>query len=197
MTALIAQTGTAAVAAYGIVDRYAQIVWLPTVAIGTTVETVVGQNLGDGRRDRAHRTIYLAIGLLVGLFILVGAVSVWFAHPLINIFVTGTGSAAVVHYGVEYLSIVAPTWAFMAIFHVANGGFCGAGATRLSMVLNIATQWGLRIAVAALFVIGLGFDAIGVWYAIAISNVVAAVVGGAVFLRGHWSVNPVGNEAGT
>lgn len=193
LTALVAQTGSAAVAAYGIADRYAQVVWLPTIAMGATVETVVGQNLGDGRRDRAHRTIYLATGLLVGIFILISAVSIWLARPLIGIFVTGTGSAAVVRYGVEYLHIVAPTWALMAIFHVANGGFCGAGATRLSMVLNVTTQWGFRAAVATVFVVGLGFNAIGIWYAIAISNVIAAIVGGAVFLRGRWSTNITGD----
>ncbi len=187
LTALVAQTGTAAVAAYGIVDRYALIVWFPTVAMGMTVETVVGQNLGDGHRERAHRIVYLATGLLVGTFLLAGAVSTWFARPLVGVFVTGAGSAAVIRYGAEYLRIVAPTWALMAVFHVANGGFCGAGATRLSMVLNVATQWGFRAVVAAALVVGLGFDATGVWYAIALSNAVAAVAGGTVLLRGRWS----------
>ncbi len=50
MTALLATVSTDAVAAYGIGTRFISLVWLPTVAMGMSVETVVGQNLGNGRQ---------------------------------------------------------------------------------------------------------------------------------------------------
>ncbi len=194
MTALIAFTGTAAVAAYGIGDRYTSLVWLPTVAMGMAVETVVGQNLGKGRSDRARRTVYFAIGILAAAFLVVGGLTVLFARPLVSLLITGEGSDAVVRYEVEYLRIAAPTWAIVVVFHMMNGAFCGAGSTRLSMALNVGTQWGLRAVVAAILVLGVGLGASGVWYGIAVSNVVAAVLGSIFFFRGDWLTGAVEDD---
>lgn len=189
MTALIAHTSTDAVGAYGIGDRYQSLVWLPTVAMGMAVETVVGQNLGNAKPNRARRTVYFAVALVGVLFLAVSVVTVWFARPIVSLFITGEGSAAVIRHGTDFLRIVAPTWVFMATFHLMNGGFCGAGLTRLSMVLTILTQWGLRVAIAAVLMVGIGLNATGAWYGIALSNVVAVIVGTAVFLWWHWTGN--------
>lgn len=191
MTALIAFTGTDAVAAYGIGDRYQSLVWLPTVAMGMAVETVVGQNLGTAKPDRARRTVYLAIALVGVLFLVISALTMWFARPIVGLFITGEGSEAVIRHGADFLRIVAPTWVLMATFHLMNGGFCGAGLTRLSMLLTISTQWGLRAVIAAVLILGIGLNATGAWYGIALSNVVAIIVGSAVFLRGYWTENVI------
>lgn len=187
LTALLAHAGTAAVAAYGVADRYALVVWLPTVAVGMAVETAVGQNLGRGRRDRAERAVRLAVLALVVASLAAAALSVAFARPIVALFVTGPGADAVVRDGAAYLRIVAPTWALMAVFHVVNGALCGAGATRLSMTLTVGAQWGLRAAVAAVLMLGLGLGAAGAWYGITLSNVVAALVGGYVLYSDRWA----------
>jgi putative MATE family efflux protein len=195
MTALVALIGTDAVAAYGIGNRYMRLVWFPTVAMGMAVETVVGQNLGDNRLDRAHRTVYLAIAMLATVALLISGLTIWFARPIMDLFITGEGSAAVIRHGIDYLRIIAPTWVLMTVYHMMNGAFCGAGATRLSMILNISTQWGLSAAIAAVLVLVGGFGATGVWYGIALSNVIAVVVGSAIFVRGHWSRDSLENNA--
>lgn len=194
MTALIALTGTDAVAAYGIGNRYQSLVWLPTVAMGMAVETVVGQNLGNAKPDRARRTVYFAVGLSGAIFLSISVLTVWFARPIVSLFITGEGSAAVIRHGVDFLWIVAPTWVLMATFHLMNGGFCGAGLTRLSMVLTISTQWGLRIAIAAVLVLVTGLNATGAWYGIALSNIVAVTVGTAVFLWRPWTENIIEDD---
>lgn len=194
MTALIALTGTDAVAAYGIGDRYQSLVWLLTVAMGMAVETVVGQNLGTAKPDRARRTVHLAVAVVGTIFLVISALTVWFARPIVSLFITGEGSAAVVRHGVDFLRTVAPTWILMATFHLMNGGFCGAGLTRLSMVLTISTQWGLRAVIAAVLILGIGLNATGAWYGIALSNVVAVIVGTAVFLWGRWTENIIEDD---
>ncbi|MFC6964011.1 MATE family efflux transporter [Halocatena marina] len=189
MTALAALAGANAVAAYGIGNRFTTLVWFPTIAMGMAVETMVGQNLGNSRPDRARRTVYVAIALFATIFIGISAATVWFAQPIVNLFITGQEADAVVRHGVDYLRIIAPTWAIMAAFHIMNGAFYGAGSTELSMALGVGTLWGMRATIAIGLVVVVGFGATGVWYGIALSNVIAAIAGTVFFVRGRWSEN--------
>lgn len=189
MTALVATVGTDAVAAYGIGNRFVSLVWLPTVAMGMAVETVVGQNLGSDRPDRARRTVYIAIAILGTAFLVASALTVWFARPIVGLFITGPESDAIVGHGATFLRVVAPTWVVMASYHMMNGAFYGSGSTRMAMGIGVTTLWGVRAVVAVLAVVVLGLGAIGAWYAIALSNVTAAIAGAIFFFRGRWLEN--------
>ncbi|CCQ34412.1 phosphonopyruvate decarboxylase protein [Halorhabdus tiamatea SARL4B] len=196
MTALIATVGTDAVAAYGIGNRFVSLVWLPTVAMGMSVETVVGQNLGAGHRDRARRTVYVAIAILAAAFLLVGAVTFVYARPIVGLFITGPDAATIVDHGATFLRVVTPTWLAMASYHMMNGAFYGSGSTRLAMGVGVTTLWGARAAFAALFVLVLSLGAIGAWSAIALSNVTAAIVAAIVFFRGDWLADVISDAGG-
>lgn len=196
MTALVAIVGPNAVAAYGIGGRFGSIVWLPMVGMGMAVETVVGQNLGAGEKARARRTVYLASGILVGAFLVAGALIVAYAEPIVALFVTGADAPPVVDLGADLLRIVAPTYAIMATFHMMNGAFHGAGSTRLSMGLGLTTLWGFRAAVATTLIVGLGMGAVGAWYGIAASNVVSALAAAVFFYRGRWLDDVIDHDDG-
>lgn len=195
MTALIATVGTDAVAAYGIGNRFISLVWLPTVAMGMSVETVVGQNLGRGRRDRARRTVYVAIAILATAFLIAAAFTVWFARPIVGVFITGPEAGQIVSHGATFLRIVAPTWVVMASYHMMNGAFYGAGSTRMAMGIGVTSLWGVRALAAILLVLVLGLGASGAWYAIALSNVTAAIVGALFFFRGGWLEDVLGDDS--
>ena len=186
MTALIATVGTDAVAAYGIGNRFVSLVWLPTVAMGMSVETVVGQNLGSGRRERARRTVYVAIALLASTFLVASVVTVHFARPIVGVFVVGPAADAIVGHGATFLRIVAPTWVIMASYHMMNGAFYGSGSTRMAMGIGVTTLWGVRALTAISLVLVVGLGASGAWYAIAFSNVTAAITAAFFFFRGRW-----------
>jgi len=185
MTVLIALVGDNAVAAYGVGGRFGTIVWLPMVGMGMAVETVVGQNLGAGRRDRARRVVYHASAILVAAFLVVSVVATLYARPIVGLF-AGTSSGPVADHVVTFIHIVAPTYAVMAVFHMMNGAFHGAGATRLSMVLGLTTLWGFRAALAAILITVVGLGAVGAWYGIAASNVVSTLAATVCFLHGGW-----------
>lgn len=153
------------------------------------VETVVGQNLGTGRRKRARRTVYIAIAILGGTFLIAGTLTIWFARPIIGLFITGPGADAIISHGARFLRIVAPTWIIMVSYHMMNGAFYGSGSTRMALGIGVTTLWGVRAVVAILAVIVFSLDAIGAWYAIALSNTTAAIAGGIFFFRGRWLEN--------
>lgn len=197
MTALIATVGTDAVAAYGIGNRFILLVWLPTVAMGIAVETVVGQNLGSDRRDRDRRTVYVAIAILASAFTVASAGTVWFARPIVGVFVTGPEADPIISHGATFLRIVAPTWVVMASYHMMNGAFYGSGSTRMAMSIGITTLWGVRALVAVLLVLVVSLGASGAWYAIALSNVTAAITGAIFFFRDDWLEDVLADDSTT
>lgn len=197
MTALIATIGTDAVAAYGIGNRFISLVWLPTVAMGMAVETVVGQNLGSGRRDRARRTVYIAIAILASAFLFASAGTVWFARPIVGVFVTGPEADPIISHGATFLRIVAPTWVVMASYHMMNGAFYGSGSTRMAMGIGVTTLWGVRALVAVLLVLVVSIGVSGAWYAIALSNITAAIAGAIFFFRDDWLEDVLADDSTT
>jgi putative MATE family efflux protein len=197
ITALIATISTDAVAAYGIGTRFISLVWLPTVAMGTAVETVVGQNLGNNHRSRARRTVFIAIAILGVAFLLAGVLTIWFARPIVGLFLTGPEAEtdAIINHGATFLRIVAPTWIVMVSYHMMNGAFYGSGSTRMAMGIGVTTLWGVRIVGAILAILVFSVGATGAWYAIALSNVTAAIVGAIFFFRGRWLDNVLEDDS--
>jgi Na+-driven multidrug efflux pump len=105
------------------------MVVLPALGLARGVETVVGQNLGANQRDRAVAGVRAAVGLVVAAFALLSVLVYVFAGPVIDLFVTGTGSAAVIAAGEAYLRTVGVTYLFLGVFYVMQGGFRGSGRT--------------------------------------------------------------------
>ncbi|MFQ3476787.1 MATE family efflux transporter [Halonotius sp. F2-221B] len=196
LTALVAITSVEAVAAYGIGTRVTSMVVLPALGLARGVETVVGQNLGANQRDRAVAGVRAAIGLIVAAFAVFSVIVYVFAGPIMDIFVTGTGSAAVIAVGTEYLEIVGVTYVFLGVFYVIQGGFRGSGRTRLALLFAFVGYIVLRSLLAYLFAVPLALGATGIWYGEAASNVLMAAAVGAYFLRGTWTGRVVDDDAG-
>ncbi len=186
LTALVAIAGSEAVAAYGIGSRVTSMVILPAVGLARGVETVVGQNLGAQQVERAKRGVHAAVGIVVGCFALFSVGVYLFADQIINVFITGTGSATVVGIGSEYLRIVGFSYIFLGVFYVVQGGFRGSGNTRLALVFAFIGYIVLRSVFAVVFSLGLDMGATGIWYGEAVANVLMALLVAAFFMRGTW-----------
>ncbi|WP_435153564.1 MATE family efflux transporter [Haladaptatus sp. DFWS20] len=191
LTALVALAGTDAVAAFGIGNRLTSLVFLPALGLAQGTETVVGQNLGAEKTARAKRAVHLATGIIVAVLAVVGIVAYVFAEPITNVFISGEGAEAVVEIGGDYLRIVGPTFFGIGIFRIISGGFRGSGSTRVAMVLSILSLWVFRLPPAYALVEWYDMGSTGIWYGIALSNVLTAVVAVAWFLRGTWTESVV------
>ncbi|MFB6353573.1 MAG: MATE family efflux transporter [Halobacteriales archaeon] len=187
MTALVALASQEAVAAYGIGNRLTSLVFLPALGLARGTETVVGQNLGADQVDRARRAVFAAVGLVAVLLAAVSVGAYWFAEPITAVFITGENADVVVAVGADYLRIVGLTFAFLGAFRIVQGGFRGSGSTRTAMALSILALLVFRVPPAYALVTWFDMGATGVWYGIAVSNVVILVVAIAWFLRGTWT----------
>jgi putative MATE family efflux protein len=184
------------VAAFGIGSRLLSLVFLPAMGLAKGTETVVGQNLGAEKPERAERGVFYTATIIAVAMALVSVVAYVFAEPIVSVFITGDQSAEVVQVGVDYLHIIAPTFAFMGVFRIVNGGFRGAGSTRTAMMFSLLSLWGLRLPPAIYLVTQMGWDQTAVWYSIAFANVAAVFVAGAWFMRGTWKDNVVDQTRG-
>lgn len=195
LTALVAFTGQEAVAAYGIGTRLTSLVFLPALGLARGTETVVGQNLGAGQKDRAKNAVYAATILIAVVLFFVSILAIVFARPITAIFITGENANIVIDIGAEYIRIVGLTFVFLGTFRIVQGGFRGSGSTRTAMVFSLLALVVFRVPPAYVLVEWYDWGATGVWYGIAFSNIVIFVLAGLWFLRGTWATTVIAQDA--
>jgi putative MATE family efflux protein len=187
LTALVAIAGDPAVAAYGIGSRLTSLVFLPAMGLARGTETMVGQNLGADQPGRAKRAVYASSALTAVVLAGVSVVAYLYGTSIVSVFITGENAGAVVDIGTDYLRIVGVSFAFLGVFRVVQGAYRGSGSTRAAMVFAVLGLLVIRVPTAYGLLSWTDLGASGVWYAIAVSNVLVVVMAGAYFLRGTWT----------
>ena len=83
---IVARYGTYAIAAYGIGLRLQMMVLMPGFSLGNAAGTLIGQNLGAKKPDRAERSGWAATGIYMVIMLVVGFLFFVFAATIIKIF---------------------------------------------------------------------------------------------------------------
>jgi putative MATE family efflux protein len=175
--------GPAAVAGYTIALRILIFAILPAWGLCNATATLVGQNLGARRPQRAEHAVW-ATGFVNLMFLsLVGLVFVIFAEPLIQLF---SKDPEVISQGSSALRMISYGFVFYAYGLVLTQAFNGAGDTLTPTWISFATYWVFQIPLAYCLALPLGFGATGVFAAIPISETFRAVVCVVLFRRGKW-----------
>src|SRR5690606_37426107 len=94
----------------------------------------------------------------------------------------------VVQYGVDSLKIICLGYVFYAYGMVISQAFNGAGDTKTPTLLNFICFWLLQIPMAYLLGITWNIGPNGVFWAVAISESILAVMGIYVFRLGKWKL---------
>jgi putative MATE family efflux protein len=185
---IIGRFGTAAVAGYTVAIRIVIFALLPSWGMSNAAATLVGQNLGAGKPQRAERSVWIT-GFSNMVFLgLVTIVFIVFAEPMIRIF---TDDPAVVPYGVDCLRFISYGYIFYAYGMVMVQAFNGAGDTFTPTIINLGCYWLFQIPLAYTLALPAGFGARGVFLAITIAESTLAVVGMLAFRRGRWKERKV------
>jgi putative MATE family efflux protein len=180
---IVSRFGANVLAGYGIAFRVVMFALLPSWGLGNAAATLVGQNLGGRRPERAEQAVWRAA--LYNFFFLgaVGALLVIFASDVVRLF---SPVPEVVAAGGRCLRIVSAGFLFYAYGMVVTQAFNGAGDTRTPMLINLVCFWLWEIPAAKILAGPLGFGASGVFFAIAAAFSLVAVLGVATFRRGRW-----------
>ena len=198
LTAIVVQFTPEVVAAYGLGNRLTSLVFLPAMGLGRATNTMVGQNLGARKPDRAERAVWLAARTGAGVMVLIGAVTFLFADAAVGVFLgTGTASAArTVELGAAYLRIRAVEFGFIGVLQVVLGAYRGAGNTKTALAFSLFALWVGRIPIVYYLAFVRGWAETGVWVGMAAGQMLGAVAAAAWFTRGTWKRTVVAGGAG-
>jgi putative MATE family efflux protein len=175
--------GANAVAGYSLAIRIILFVLMPSWGICSAAATLVGQNLGAKKPDRAERAVWLA-GLYNMTFLTaVGVVFFTAARPLVGLF---RPEAAVIPIAVTCLQYVSLGYPFYAWGMTMEQAFNGAGDTVTPTWINFFCYWVLQLPMAWYLANRAGLGPRGVYLGICVAESVLAVVAVIFFRRGAW-----------
>jgi putative MATE family efflux protein len=180
---IVAYFGATAVAGYTVAMRIIVVTILPSWGMANAAATLVGQNLGADKPERAEKSVWIA-GYANAVFLgLVTVVFLILAEPMIRFF---TDDADVVRAGVACLRIVSYGYVFYAYGMVLTQSFNGAGDTLTPTWINLACYWAFQLPLAYALSLWAKWEAHGVFWAITIAESTLALVAMWAFRRGKW-----------
>jgi Na+-driven multidrug efflux pump len=185
---ILGQIDKEVVAGYTIAIRIVIFCLLPSWGMANAAATLVGQNLGAGKPDRAERSAIRA-GFFNMFFL--GAIAIiclFGAGGLVGFF---TQDPEVVKSGSMALRIIAGGYVFYGWGMILTQAINGAGDTFTPTLLNFVFFWLIEIPLAWLLAINLDWGETGVYWTIIIAESGMALAAFWVFKKGKWKTTQV------
>ena len=180
---IVSTFGAAALAGYTIAIRIVVFVILPSWGLSNAAATLVGQNLGAGKPDRAETSVWRT-GFYNMLFLGgVGVILIMFAEPAVRLF---THDPEVIPLAASCLRILSYGNIGYAYGMVMLQAFNGAGDTITPTWVNLFGFWFLEIPLAYWLAIPMNLRSKGVFFSIVIAEGSIALAGILLFRRGRW-----------
>ncbi|MEM2880219.1 MAG: MATE family efflux transporter [Candidatus Bathyarchaeia archaeon] len=152
---------------------------------------MIGQSLGAEKTERAKEVAWKAT-MLIFLLIMAGATAIYpFRRNIADIFADDIN---IINETDFFLQTLLPTLPFFGLFAVALSIGRGSGHTFFPTILGIFRLWGLRVALGYFFAFTLGTGSLGIWLAIAISNLIGGVIAVLWIKNGSWAKAIIKNK---
>jgi putative MATE family efflux protein len=185
---ILSTFGSAALAGYTIAIRIVVFALMPAWGLANAGATLVGQNLGAQKPDRAEAAVRIATRLNAILLGIVGAVFVIFAYPLVSLFASDPETLT---YGARALWIVSLAFPLYAAGMCFESAFNGAGDTWTPTRLNFFCFWLGQVPLAWILAEVVGLGAHGVFISVPVSFSVLALWSAVLFKRGRWKLQKI------
>ena len=185
---IVALYGSAPIAAYTIALRLIEFAFLPAWGLGNAAATLVGQNLGAARPDRAEKSVWRASRYNAIFMGVLGLASVVLAPQIVGLF---SSEAEVVRIGTSCIQILGIGYPMYAVGMIVIQALNGAGDTYTPSVLNFICFWMLQIPLAYWLAEPTGFGPNGVFISLIVAESILTVLGVLVFRRGKWKTQDV------
>ena len=183
MVRIMSEFGSEALAGYTIAVRIFMFTFMPSWGLSNAAATLVGQNLGAKKPERAEKSVWISGFANMAFMALVSVVYLVFNEELMRIF---TDEPAVIATGAKCLQVVSYGYLFYAWGMVMPQAFNGAGDTLTPTKVNFVCFWLMQIPIAYTLALTMGWGETGVFWAIVISETAVAFITIALFRRGKW-----------
>ncbi len=183
LTPLVAGFGTAVVAAYGVSIQFFAFGIMVLVGIGLGLSSLIGHNLGSGKKERAKETADKSILLGMATMTVFGVICFLFARVFMGMFFD---TAPAVAYGTEILKIFAVGFPFFGAYIMLESIHSGVGLNTPYMIIATIHSWGFQLLPALVFTQLLTYDQTAIWWALSISGVLSSAIFYLYYRRGRW-----------
>ena len=185
---ILAGFGDEVLAGYAIGIRVIIFALLPSWGMSNAAATMVGQNLGAGKPERAEAAVWRA-GFYNMLFLGgIGLVFIVTAPWLVAFFTTDPEP---LRWGINCLRIVSCGFLFYAYGMVLTQSFNGAGDAWTPTWINLLCFWAFELPFAWVMAHRLGWGPTGVFIAMTASFSALAIVSAIAFRRGTWKLKHI------
>ena len=185
---ILSEFGDEAVAGYQVAIRILIFTLLPSWGLSNAAATMVGQNLGAKKPDRAEKSVWKTAFINVGFLVFFALLFIYDSEFYIRLFVSDEN---VVTYGVRALQVISLGYLCYAFGMVMPQAFNGAGDTATPTWINFFSFWLVQIPLAYMLSLVFGWAEDGVFFAIVIGETALAVLGIILFKRGKWKLKKV------
>ncbi len=180
---MIASFGASALAGYTVAIRILIFIILPSWGLSNAAATLVGQNLGAKRPDRAEQSVWRT-GLYNVIFLgSIGVFFIFFATPAVSLFIHDPAVVPIAATALRILSCGNIGYAYAMVMLQA---FNGAGDTITPTIVNFFGFWMFQIPLAWWLSYRAGMQEHGVFLAIVLSECSIAAASVLLFRRGRW-----------
>lgn len=185
---VVAEFGTEAIAGYQMSFRVIIFTLLPSWGMANAAATLVGQNLGAGKPDRAETSVWRTALWNTIFLIFIAIIFSVFAKQILSVF---NQSGLVLQTAIDALRIICFGYIFFAYGMVVGQSFNGSGDTKTPLYINLVVFWLIQIPLAYLLAIKLNWGPNGVFFCIALCHSLYAVIAIWLFKKGKWKTMKV------
>ncbi len=180
---IMSEFGSEVLAGYTIAIRVMMFTLMPAWGMSNAAATLVGQNLGAQKPQRAEDSVWKT-GKYSAIFMgLVSVIYLIFAPEIVSWF---TQEAEVVRNAALCLRIIAAGYIFYGYGMVVINAFNGAGDTKTPTWINFICFWLFQLPFAYITAITFDLGPVGVFMAITFAEILIAVIGVIWFKKGYW-----------
>src|SRR5579872_5511663 len=168
--------------------RIVSILILPSWGLSNAAATLVGQNLGAKRPDRAEQSVWRTSFYNMLFLGGIGLFFILFATPIVRLF---NSDPEVVALAATCLRILSCGNVGFAYGMVMLQAFNGAGDTTTPTIVNLFGFWFLEIPLAYVLAIPAHLQQNGVYISMVVAEAAVAVAGVILFRRGKWKLQKI------
>lgn len=184
-TMIVSSLGTVAYAAHQVALNAESLSFMPGAGFGTASTTLVGQGLGANNPDEAEQAGKIARNLGIVVMSSIGLLFFFLPEPLVRIFSRDPEVIALATLCLRLVAIAQPP---LAVWMILAGGLRGAGDTRAIMKIVFLGFLIVRIGLAYVLVVRLGYGLIGAWIAMVTDLFFRGYLIQRRFMQGQWKL---------
>ena len=185
LSSMVAEYGSSASAGYQTAIRLFVFFILPAWGMSNAVATLVGQNLGAQKPERAEESVRITSRYNAIFMAVVTVIFLFFSRPLVGAFIPAIHTEQI-KYAVLSLQIISSGYIFYGIGMVVTQAFNGAGDTRTPTWVYFFGFWAFQVPFAYILHKYTPLGITGIFLAVPVAETLMSIAVFILFKRGKW-----------